>query len=230
MVKLADGSEVPAAELSHIKPEYRTMAVRMDSLKRDPNNLRRHDDGGIENKAASLRRFGQVKPIHYHAESRVLLDGNGRHEAIERHLGWTYVAAVPIDLPWEEAVALALVLNKTGDDSSFDFERVQQKVREWQKKKFDLTGVLSKVDVKGILERSREAADTVLSRTQSIEPQPAPEPAPAKPPAKRGVPSDDHPFGKVLFMPKTQEEFDRLCDFGSDNSMDYKAIPALPKV
>ena len=64
------------------------------SLSPDPANARRHPERNLEQIKASLRRFGQQKPIVVDA-ANVVRAGNGTLAAA-KSLGWTTIAASAI--------------------------------------------------------------------------------------------------------------------------------------
>lgn len=89
-------------------------------LSQDPANARTHDDKNIAAIMASLRRFGQQKPIVVDT-SNVVRAGNGMLEAAMR-LGWETVECVRSGLMGPDAVAYAIADNRTNDLSRFDNE------------------------------------------------------------------------------------------------------------
>jgi ParB-like chromosome segregation protein Spo0J len=105
--------------------------VPIESLSPDPANARKHPDRNIEQIVASLRRFGQQKPIVVDQKS-VVRAGNGTLEAAKR-LGWAEIAVVVSDLPLSELTAYAVVDNRTAE------------LAEWDKD--ILAGVLSDPDI-----------------------------------------------------------------------------------
>ena len=71
--------------------------------------------GNVEAIMASYAEFGQVKPIVIRPnkdDTATVLAGNHQVEAVKR-LGWTHIAAVPIDADDKRAVAFALADNRT---------------------------------------------------------------------------------------------------------------------
>ena len=75
--------------------------------------------GAIEAVAASLRRFGQRKPIVVQASTRQVVAGNHLVQAA-RALGWTEIAANVQDMDDAEATAFMLADNRTADLGSYD--------------------------------------------------------------------------------------------------------------
>ena len=71
--------------------------------------------GNVEAIMASYEEFGQVKPIVVRPNTdgtATVLAGNHQVAAVRR-LGWTHIAAVPIDADDKRAVAFALADNRT---------------------------------------------------------------------------------------------------------------------
>lgn len=94
--------------------------VEIVDLIPDPVNARRHSERNLQTIAASLREFGQRRPVVITA-GNVVLAGNGTLEAAKR-LGWTQIAAVTVPLSWspEEARAYALADNRTAELATWD--------------------------------------------------------------------------------------------------------------
>jgi ParB-like chromosome segregation protein Spo0J len=96
-----------------------SLAIPIASVVLDPANARKHPDRSIESIAASLRVFGQRKPIVVQKEGMVVRAGNGLVEAA-RSLGWSEIAAVVVDEDAVSATAFALADNRTAETSSWD--------------------------------------------------------------------------------------------------------------
>jgi hypothetical protein len=98
-----------------------TETVPLSTLVPDPNNARTHDRRNLDTIEASLRQFGQFRPFVVRREDRVILVGNGMHEAM-LELGWTEGAAVFLDLTAEQASALAVVDNRSAELADWDLD------------------------------------------------------------------------------------------------------------
>lgn len=92
--------------------------LKVADLSGDPANARKHDERNIGAIVASLKRFGQQKPIVVDS-SRVVRAGNGTLEAA-RLLGWTEIDCVVTDLKGSEATAYAIADNRTAELASWD--------------------------------------------------------------------------------------------------------------
>ena len=89
-------------------------------LSLDPANARRHGERNLEQIKASLRRFGQQKPIVVDA-TNVVRAGNGTLAAA-RALGWATIAAVRSDLAGVEMTAYAITDNRSAELAEWDAE------------------------------------------------------------------------------------------------------------
>jgi DNA modification methylase len=103
---------------SSIAPRIRSLAVPISELSCDPANLRLHGERSIEAIKASLRRFGQQKPVVVDAAG-VVIAGNGTLEAA-RQLGWPEIAAVRSELAGVDRVGYAIADNRTAELSAWD--------------------------------------------------------------------------------------------------------------
>jgi ParB-like chromosome segregation protein Spo0J len=92
--------------------------LNVDLLSIDPANARKHNERNILSIMASLRRFGQQKPIVVDS-SDVVRAGNGTLEAARR-LQWQTIEAVRTDLKGSEATAYAIADNRTAELAEWD--------------------------------------------------------------------------------------------------------------
>jgi len=117
------GSE-PAVETSgrtgsvsaHIAPQLRALVIPLDCVELHPQNPRLGDVAAV---AASLRRFGQQKPIVVQRTTGYVVAGNHVVRAA-LSLGWTEIAANVEDLDDAEAIAFMLADNRTADLGGYD--------------------------------------------------------------------------------------------------------------
>lgn len=123
------GETVPADELLHIAPMMRVFAVRLDSLARDPRNARRHGDTDLPTLMNSLRELRQQTPIVFNPATRIIVKGNGTHEAASR-LGWAWIAAVQTDLDGAKLLQYGLVDNRSAEKSEWDATNLQSVLDE----------------------------------------------------------------------------------------------------
>ena len=84
----------------------------------DPANVRKHGERNLDAIKASLRRFGQQKPIVIDAKG-IVVAGNGTLAAAKA-LGWTEIDAVKTDLEGINATAFAIADNRTAELAEWD--------------------------------------------------------------------------------------------------------------
>lgn len=94
--------------------------VEIGELSPDPANVRRHPAENIEAIAASLRRWGQQKPVVVDGQN-VVRAGNGTLLAA-RELGWTHLDVVRSELTGAEAAAYSIADNRTAELAEWEAE------------------------------------------------------------------------------------------------------------
>lgn len=100
------------ADTHKIDPALTSLAVDIDTLIALEGNPRKGDVDAI---MASYDEFGQVKPIVIRPNddgTATVIAGNHQTEAARR-LGWTHIAAVPMNTDDKRALAFALAENRT---------------------------------------------------------------------------------------------------------------------
>jgi DNA modification methylase len=102
----------------------KTETVAIDSISLDPANVRRHPDRNIQTIVASLKRFGQQKPIVVTKEG-IVIAGNGTLQAA-RHLGWKQIEIVRTSLTGSDATAYAIADNRTAELAEWDDDALAQ--------------------------------------------------------------------------------------------------------
>lgn len=104
--------------MDYIAQELRDLAVPVESLIVDPDNLRTHDKRSISSVQNSLQRFGQRTPIV--VRNGIVIAGNARLVAAI-NLGWSHIAVVSADADDDTTARLyAITDNRTADLSEFD--------------------------------------------------------------------------------------------------------------
>lgn len=101
-----------------VEPALESFLVPIETLRRDPENARRHDERSVRVIAASLARFRQQKPIVINPDG-IVKAGNGTFLAA-LHLGWTHIAATTTTLEGPELNAYAFVDNKSYEISEWE--------------------------------------------------------------------------------------------------------------
>ena len=103
-----------------ISEALESLEKNIDFFRFDPCNVRAHDQRSIDAIAASLTKFGQMKPIVCLGDGTVIA-GNGTLAAA-RQLGVGRLAAVVFRGTREEAQAFAIADNRTAELSFWDDE------------------------------------------------------------------------------------------------------------
>ena len=110
----------------------KTETVAIDSISLDPANVRRHPDRNIQTIVASLKRFGQQKPIVVTKEG-IVIAGNGTLQAA-RHLGWKQIEIVRTGLTGSDATAYAIADNRTAELAEWDDDALAQTLAAQRKR------------------------------------------------------------------------------------------------
>lgn len=134
--------------------------VRIDTLIADANNARSHSERNVDAIAASLRRFGQQKPIVVDGDGTVIA-GNGTIRAA-LSLGWETVAVVRTALVGDEARAFAIADNRTAELATWEDETLRAQLAalaEVDESLLRATGFDSAIDTLGTLNPGAEAPD-----------------------------------------------------------------------
>jgi ParB-like chromosome segregation protein Spo0J len=93
--------------------------VKVDSLESDPENARKHSQKNLDAIAASLRTFGQRRPLVVYGN--IVIAGNGTLAAA-KSIGWESIAVTRVPASWspEQARAYALADNRTAELAEWD--------------------------------------------------------------------------------------------------------------
>jgi ParB-like chromosome segregation protein Spo0J len=101
--------------------------VTIASLLHDPANVRRHDGKNMAAICASLRRFGQQKPIVVDGDG-IVRAGNGTLAAA-RAMAWSHIDIVRTPLKGSEATAYAIADNRTSELATWDGDGLDAAIR-----------------------------------------------------------------------------------------------------
>jgi hypothetical protein len=113
--------------------------VPIGSVYIDPANVRRHGERNLAAIAASLARFGQVKPIVVDAKG-VVRAGNGTLEAA-RGLGWAEIKVIRTELAGSEATAYAIADNRTAELAGWDQPGLAETLKALEGEGIDLAAL-----------------------------------------------------------------------------------------
>jgi DNA modification methylase len=100
--------------------------VELSKLAADPANVRKHNAKNLKAIEASLRRFGQQKPIVVDGDG-IVRAGNGTLAAAQQ-LGWTHIDIVRTSLKGADATAYAIADNRTAELAEWDEEALAQQL------------------------------------------------------------------------------------------------------
>lgn len=92
--------------------------IPITSLSADPSNARLHPQRNLDQITASLRRFGQQKPIVVDANNTVRAGSGTLAAAIK--LGWETIQIVRSDLARTELTAYAIADNRSAELAEWD--------------------------------------------------------------------------------------------------------------
>jgi len=104
--------------------------VSIDSLSLDPANVRRHPEKNLKAIIASLKRFGQQKPIVVDPKG-IVIAGNGTLQAAKQ-LGYKEIAVVRSPLSGSEATAYAIADNRTSELAEWDDDSLAEQLAALQ--------------------------------------------------------------------------------------------------
>jgi ParB family chromosome partitioning protein len=110
--------------------------TKITELSLDPSNVRKHSRRNLDAIKASLRKFGQQKPIVVDAKG-IVLAGNGTLTAAQE-LGWTEIQIVRTELAGVEATAFAIADNRTAELAEWD-DNLGDVLKSLQDEDVDLT-------------------------------------------------------------------------------------------
>jgi len=113
---------------------FETISVADLSL--DPSNVRKHSRRNLDAIKASLRKFGQQKPIVVDAKG-IVLAGNGTLTAAQE-LGWTEIQIVRTELAGVEATAFAIADNRTAELAEWEEDKLNAVLKSLQDEGVDL--------------------------------------------------------------------------------------------
>jgi hypothetical protein len=100
--------------------------VEIKQLTADPANVRKHNAKNLKAIEASLRRFGQQKPIVVDGDG-IVRAGNGTLAAAQQ-LGWTHIDIVRTNLKGTDATAYSIADNRTAELAEWDEEALAQQL------------------------------------------------------------------------------------------------------
>jgi len=140
--------------------------TKIAELSLDPSNVRKHSRRNLDAIKASLRKFGQQKPIVVDAKG-IVLAGNGTLTAAQE-LGWTEIQIVRTELAGVSATAFAIADNRTAELAEWEEDKLNAVLKSLQYEGVDLVDVgYSPEDVK--IEAEKEAPQEFAEVDENIE-------------------------------------------------------------
>jgi len=127
-------------ELAHISPDLRPLAVPIDSIYPDPDNVRLHPERNFNATASSLAKYGQRKPIVVNERTRTVEAGNGTLECA-RELGWGWIAISREDDDHVTAAGFAIADNRTAELATWDYEALSMQLKSLGDEEVDVAGL-----------------------------------------------------------------------------------------
>lgn len=137
----------------------KVQSVKIEDISQDPANVRRHNERNLSAIVASLRKFGQQKPIVVNAEG-IILAGNGTYEAAKR-LGWEKIDVVRSNLKGSDATGFAIADNRTAELAEWDDTALAETLRALQFEEYD-------VQAAGFLDQEIDDLITRLGNEQLV--------------------------------------------------------------
>ena len=112
--------------------------IAVADLTPDPNNARTHNDANLKAIEASLKEFGQRKPIVIDAQG-VVVAGNGTLSAAIS-LGWKEIQAVRVPSDWtaDRIKAFALADNRTAELAEWNSIKLAEQLLDLEAVAFDI--------------------------------------------------------------------------------------------
>lgn len=104
--------------LDHIAEPLRPLAEPMDAVTPDPQNARGHPEENVAAIMASLRKFGQRKPLVANRRNRQIEAGNATWQAAGL-LGWKQIAVVWVEDDPASQTGFALADNRTAETAEW---------------------------------------------------------------------------------------------------------------
>lgn len=114
---------------------YKPQRIPVSKLSPNPENMRKHTERSIKSISESLLRFGMHGPLVVRKSDNVVMNGNGRLEALQRlaeqdPVSWSEVPCVVLDEGEIESQLRAIADNRTGEHSQWDYERFGKFIQE----------------------------------------------------------------------------------------------------
>lgn len=132
-------------DLSMIADALRPLAVPCSDLEFDPANPRSHDEENLSAIRASLKTFGQRKPIVANRRTKQIEAGNGTLQGALA-LGWSHVAVVWVDDDDKTATGFSIADNRSAELAIWDDKNLRDALKTLEAPDKDLADMLAKLE------------------------------------------------------------------------------------
>ena len=112
-----------------MRDDIKLVTIDILDLVPNPRNPRRHPEAQIEQLAASIRKFGQPKPVLARSDNRMLIAGHGVWESCQR-AGLSKIKVMLWDVDQATADAFMVADNRHPENSRNDTDRIAELLRE----------------------------------------------------------------------------------------------------
>ncbi len=103
--------------------------VDVDSITLDPENAKEHDSKDLEEKKASLKMFGFVKPVVVNRINNFIIAGNGIFLAAKA-LGYKQIPALFVDFSAIRGKSFGIADNRLSDNSKYNLEQFNLNIKD----------------------------------------------------------------------------------------------------
>lgn len=132
------------ADLSYIAEQLQPLAVPVAELVSDPANARKHGKKNLDAIKASLRVYGQRKPVIVNKRTGHVEAGNGTLEAA-KDLQWSHLAAVYVDDDPTTAAGFSISDNRSAELAEWDKDALDALLRTVQTDDMELAKMLAEL-------------------------------------------------------------------------------------
>lgn len=124
-----------------ISEDLRLLAEPLDRLELDPENARTHGQENLAAIVASLREFGQRKPLVANRRNGQIEAGNGTYLAAQE-LGWSHLAVVWVEDDPSAQTGFSIADNRTSELADWDQVRLAALLEQVQEDSPELADAL----------------------------------------------------------------------------------------
>lgn len=145
----ADAPKQPEAApepLAYIVADLRPLAVPIETINPDPRNARAHDDNNLRAISASLRQYGQRRPVVVNRNGNTIEAGHGLVTAAKA-IGWAHVAVVWVEDDDAAHAGYSLADNRTAELAAWDEAMLAELVADYGDANADLYDSLLLADL-----------------------------------------------------------------------------------